>query len=108
MWWLHRVLACTDDKVKTRIYGTLSPDLRQAKFRPLLVHMVSNQIRFVTDGSGKVQPWTQVFTMSSMPKLVLARHLVLNADGRLSARSFKVLNTMENHATHADLHHVGD
>ena len=109
VWWMHEVISCTDSRITTRIYGTVSPKLSQARFRPLWVDSTSNRVQFARPpkNSTTVTPWTQVFLATSLPQLVLARRLSIKhgetTNGKLTSQSLHVLNKMPGTACHASV-----
>ena len=59
VWWMHEVVDVTDDAVRTRIYGTWSPQVKSAVFSPL---WTDPQDRISTKKIGATWvPWEQTF-----------------------------------------------
>ena len=90
VWWMHRVIAVTDDYIETRIFGTWTPQVRTAKFEPL---WIDKQDRITTKAHGGSQwsPWTQRILTYTLPQLVLARYFKLKKDGKLTAESVRFM-----------------
>ena len=109
VWWLHEVIAVTDSRITTHIYGTVSPRLAQARFRPLWVDSTTNKVQFARPpkGSKSITPWTQVFLATSLPALVLARKLMVKhgetTSGKLTGASLHLLQNMPGSACHASV-----
>ena len=107
VWWLHEVLSITDNRITTRIYGTASPKLSLARFRPCWVDKRSNKIQFMRppSNSSNVTPWTQVFLATELPASVLARKLSLKhgetTEGKLTARTLNLLKKLPGSTCHA-------
>ena len=90
VWWMHRVIAVTDDYIETRILGTWTPQVKTAKFEPL---WIDKQDRITTKAHGGSQwsPWTQRILTYTPPQLVLARYFKLKKDGKLTAESVRFM-----------------
>lgn len=106
VWWMHKVVDVTDDAVRTRIYGTWSPQVKSAVFSPL---WTDPQDRISTKKIGATWvPWEQTFLTAALPALVLARYFrliqtPLDKRGKLDAQSRKFLEALPGAACHVAL-----